>query len=52
LYLDGELTLENFVEETAKEEILNQLKKLDPDLGGAAEVADFIWRVLSGGKSR
>jgi len=46
LYLDGDLSVLSLGMETAKEEIIEALKKSDPQLGLKAEVADFIYEVL------
>lgn len=45
LALEGKLNLNRFRAETAKEELIEALKKADAGAGAAAEVADFIYGV-------
>ena len=46
LVLDGELSIRNLAAETAKEEILAELKRRDPDLAKEVEIADFIFDIF------
>lgn len=45
LSIDDKLNIKNFGVETAKGEIIEALKKENPELATSAEVVDFIYKV-------
>lgn len=45
-YLDGDLSLRSVAAEAAREELVAQLKKTDPGIAAATDVADILYRVI------
>jgi hypothetical protein len=52
LSLDGQLNLDNLDRQAARDRLMTQLRQANPDVGAAAEVADFIYRVHQANRGR
>ena len=50
--LDGELTVNRYNEQDAKERLISRLRQQDPEFGMAVEVADVVYRIMQANRSR